>query len=257
MTSARYQELLGCLLEGELKPVEADELARELSESPALRQDLRQHLVLWDVWAQHQSPERSEAAFVQSWKTRLRSQEEDSDAFTRTVTPGIRADLRGEQGHKQPEPTLQDSKNPGTSTGNFLDWIVSLYSMVRSSTAMATASMAIIVFAIVFGISSWPAHATTLKGEAICTSCFLHESQEHTPAMRVMTGNNAQIVYLDRNKAVEGLQGRFCSGPAPAMAQGKSRTEGKRALFNAAKIEFPNVTAPSPTNKNDRILFPI
>jgi hypothetical protein len=56
VNTSRYQELLGCLLEGELSGAEAEELAGGLSASPALRQDLRQHLVLWEVWSQHQAP---------------------------------------------------------------------------------------------------------------------------------------------------------------------------------------------------------
>ena len=72
---------------------EADELARALNESLSLRRDLRQHLVLWEMWSQDQAPERSAAAFIRAWKTRLRAESEGADTFAAAV----RAELETRQ----------------------------------------------------------------------------------------------------------------------------------------------------------------
>lgn len=255
MTTERYQELLGLLLEGELDSDRAAELARALNESVALRDDLRSHLVLWDAWAQHLSPERSAGAFVQSWKTRLRSLEEDAGAFAGAVTAGIKAEQQKEQGRICPIPDAQTGVNP--SPGSIVAWISSIIFKARRSSALAAVSVVFVVFALFYVVTTRTSHAITLKGDAICTSCFLHESHEHNPALRVMNDARTNIVYLEHNKVVDGIQGRFCGGPTPATAQGKSRTEGKRTLFNAVKIEFPEAPSRESTNKNDRILFPI
>ena len=60
----RYHELLGGLWDGELSDAQTEELARMLSSQPEWQRDFRQHLVLWDLWAQLTTPERSAAAFV-------------------------------------------------------------------------------------------------------------------------------------------------------------------------------------------------
>ena len=62
MRLERYHELLGSLFEGELATDDAEELAHGLREQPEWCEDLRQQLVLWELWAQHAAPERSPEA---------------------------------------------------------------------------------------------------------------------------------------------------------------------------------------------------
>src|SRR5262245_64312450 len=89
MNSPRYQELLGRLLEGELSVAEAEELAAELRERSELQRDLRSHLVLWELWSQQHTPERSSDAFLNGWKTRLRVEGEDAEAFAEAMRTRI------------------------------------------------------------------------------------------------------------------------------------------------------------------------
>jgi hypothetical protein len=89
MNSQRYQELLGRLLEGELSDAESEELAAGLKERPEMRRDLRSHLVLWELWSQQHTPERSSEAFLNAWKTRLRVEREDADAFAEAIRTRI------------------------------------------------------------------------------------------------------------------------------------------------------------------------
>jgi hypothetical protein len=99
---------------------------------------------------------------------------------------------------------------------------------------------------------------TTIKGEAVCPACVLHESHEHSPAIRVTDGGATRIYYLDRNSAVGGLQDYFCSGPTPAVAKGKARTEQGRLLFDASTVTIPEANKPKAQPTNDvKIIFPI
>ena len=91
MNSPRYEELLGRMLEGDLSGREAEEFAAELRANPARLRDLRRHLVLWEIWSQHQAPERSSEAFVNAWKTRLRAETEGADVFPDSVRAQIEA----------------------------------------------------------------------------------------------------------------------------------------------------------------------
>src|SRR5262249_46477452 len=70
---------------------------------------------------------------------------------------------------------------------------------------------------------------TVLKGEAVCTACVLHESQEHAPALRVIAGPSTNIYYLDRSPAIAALQNYFCGGPTAPAVGGKGKREWKRA----------------------------
>jgi hypothetical protein len=91
---------------------------------------------------------------------------------------------------------------------------------------------------------------TVLKGEAVCTACVLHETQEHAPALRVVSGPRTDIYYLDRNPAVAGLQGYFCTGPTDATAEGKTRTEGGKRLFHAETVTIPEANQPREKSTN-------
>src|SRR5688572_25411082 len=91
MNSQRYQELLGRLLEGELSDAEAEELAAGLKDRPEMQRDLRSHLVLWKFWSQQHTPERSSDTFLNAWKTRLRVEREDADAFAAATRSRIDA----------------------------------------------------------------------------------------------------------------------------------------------------------------------
>ena len=235
MIDAHYPELLGRLLEGELSEAEAGELARELRASPGLQHDLRRHLVLWEVWSQHQTPERSAGAFVAAWKTRLRAESEGTDAFYQTVR--ARLETRGR---------------------SFSFWMATLWAALRRPAGIAwAASAAIAGFMVVFWlVVPRPAQAMiTIQGEAVCPACVLHEGHQHTPAIRVRTGGTTVIYYLDPAPTLTPGQGYFCTGPNPITVEGKPRTVNGRVLLNVSRTVLP---PPPPKSKADqRILFPL
>lgn len=228
MNTQRYQELLGRLLEGELADVEAEELATELKEQPELQRDLRSHLVLWELWSQQQTPERSADAFLNAWKTRVRVESEDSDAFAEAMRPRIGA--------------------PHPRTGGILSLLRFFTGAIRRPKGMAwAASLVIVTSAAVLwfsGARSAPS-VTVLKGEAVCTACVLHETPDHTPALRVFVGPSTNIYYLDPSPTIAPLQSYFCNGPTAATAEGKARTEKGRRLFHATTVTIPEANQPN------------
>jgi hypothetical protein len=235
MNDARYPELLGRLLEGELSEPEAGELARELSARPELQHDLHRHLVLWEAWSQHQTPERSAEAFVAAWNTRLRTENESADTFYQAVQ--ARLETRGRR---------------------FSSWIATLWAALRRPAGIAwAASAAVAGLAVVFWLAA-PRSAQamiTIQGEAVCPACVLHEGHQHTPAIRVRTGGTTLIYYLERSPTLTVGQEYFCMGPNPIIVGGKPRTEGGRILLHVSHAVVP---PPTPKPRDDqRILFPL
>lgn len=241
MNRQRYQELLGRLLDDGLAGAEADEFSAGLSGDPYLRRDLRRHLVLWEIWSQHQAPERSSDAFLQAWKTRLRVENEDPDAFP----DAVRRRFKGRQSRSMGMERL----------------VQFIWTGVRRPASLAWAASALV---LVLTAAFWLADprsaqaVITLKGEAVCTACVLHESHEHAPAVRVVAGNGAGIYYLDRSPELTALQDYFCGGPNAATAEGTKRVENGRLLFRATTVTIPaaNRRPETPTN-SVRKIFPI
>jgi hypothetical protein len=241
----RYHELLGRLLDGEISDAQAEELALMLSSEPEWRRDFRQHLVLWDLWGQQTAPERSAAAFIAAWKTRLAA-EAGADAFGEAVRTKLEAAT------PRPEPKM--------SKAAISAWLEKWKTMLHRPAGLAwAATMTVVVFAGVFWLAlPRSAHATvTIHGEAVCTACVLHETHECRPAIRVTAEGTTHVYYLECNRAVEGLQGRFCGGPTPAVATGTTATKDGRLRFEAASVLLSEGPKPrGPPKKDERVLFP-
>ncbi len=233
MNPPRYQELLGRLLEGGLSGAEAKELAAGLRARPELQRDLRSHLVLWELWSQEHTPERSSEAFLNAWKTRLRVEGENTEAFAEAMRTRIGA------------PPLQ--------TGAIESFVRFVLGAIRRPKGITwAASVLIVISAAVFWLTGTRSAqaVTVLKGEAVCTACVLHESQEHAPALRVVAGASTNIYYLDRSPAIAALQNYFCGGPTAATAEGKARMDEGRRLFQAATITIPESNRPKEKSTN-------
>jgi len=236
VNAGRFEELLERLLDGELTPVEGDELAAVLRTDPARRRELRQHLVLWELWSQQQAPERSAAAFLAGWRTRLRA-ERQGESFLAGLKTRISRDSAGE--------------SPLRRLGA---WWAALQ---RPAGLAWAASVALVTCATFFWLlAPHRAQATTIvHGEAVCTACVLHEGHTHTPAIRVQTDGATHIYYLESSPRLTELQGYFCSGPNPITVEGKPHPAGGRMMLDVSHIELP----PPPPKPNDdqRILFPL
>jgi hypothetical protein len=241
----RYQELVGCLLDGEISDAQAEELAHMLSGESGWRRDFRQHLVLWDLWGQLTTPERSAAAFIAAWRTRLAA-EAGADAFRKAVRTKLEAAT-----------PRQERREPKMAIGVWLGtWKAVLHR--PAGLAWAAAMTVMVLAGTLWLVLPRSAHATvTIHGEAVCTACVLHETHECRPAIRVTAEGTTQVYYLECNRAVEGLQGRFCGGPTPAVATGTTATKDGRLRFEAASVLLSEDPKPrDPPKKDERLLFP-
>lgn len=236
MNPERYEDLLSRLLEGELTAPEAEELARAMAESPALRRNLQQHLVLWEMWSHAQSAERSADAFVRGLKTRLQAEGEGADAFAAAVRTELESDgFRQDQELAESQAILLGPSRQFTDT--IRTKLRSLWAMAYRPGAIVWAASlaALAIIGVVWLASPHSAQAiTTIKGEVVCTACVLHEGHEHWPALRVVTGNGTSIYYLDHDPIASGIQAHGTS--KPLVARGHVRTEGKRHLFRVVQI---------------------
>jgi hypothetical protein len=242
----RYHELLGCLLDGEISDAQAEELTQMLTSQPGWRRDFQEHLVLWDLWSQLTTPERSAAAFAAAWRTRLAA-EAGAVEFREAVRTKLEA-----AAPRQERRGLREVINASLGT-----WKMALHRPAGLAWA-ATMTLAAVVAGLLWVTLPHSAHATvTIHGEAVCTACVLHQTHECHPAIRVTAGGATQIYYLDSNRAVAGLQGRFCTGPTPAVATGTTATKGGRLLFDAASVVLPEDRKNrDPPKKDERVLFP-
>jgi anti-sigma factor RsiW len=213
MNTDRFEELLGRLLDDELSLAEGSELAAALRAEPARLRELRQHLGLWELWAQQQAPERSAEAFLAACRTRLRAEREGENFLTRLK-----------------ERIARDSTK----------------SKVPTRMAWA-ASIALLISATAILLWQFSAHPTTetmiaLQGEAVCPACVLHEGHEHVPAVRVRKSGATRVYYLDPSPALARQQGYFCGGPTPVAIEGKTHRVGNRDRLTVSHIELPSTT---------------
>jgi hypothetical protein len=236
MNRERYDELTARVLDDELPSPEAEELAAVLRSQPELQRDFRRQLVLWEVWSQAVAPERSTEAFVAAWQTRLAA-----EAGTGTFADHVHARLE-----RQSSLLVRASAV-----------LTSAWSVLRRPAGLAfTAAVAAVVTFVIWLALPHSAQAMiTIRGEAVCPACVLHEGHQHVPAVRVREGGKTLIYYLERSPSLTGLQGSFCSGPTPVTVEGKPHTAGGRVLLNVSHIEL----APSPQKPvgDQRILFPL
>lgn len=236
MSPERFEELLGRLLDGELSPVDGDELAAVLRAEPDRRRECRQHLVLWELWSQQQAPERSAEAFVAAFRTRMHA-ERQSESFVDSLKKRIARDAGG----------------AGTESRLGAWWAA-----LRRPAGLAWAS-SVAVVALVFFVWLLAPHRaeamTIVHGEAVCPLCVLHEGHVHRPALRVNEGGVARVIDLDPSDQLAQMQGYFCSGPNPLTVEGRPHTEAGRTSFNVSRIELP---PPSPKSSDDqRSIFPL
>jgi hypothetical protein len=85
MNEARYQELLGRVLDDEISPVELQELSGAVRGEPDRLADLQFHLVVWELFSQQRRPERGPESFVAAWRTRLAAETQASPFINRVA----------------------------------------------------------------------------------------------------------------------------------------------------------------------------
>jgi anti-sigma factor RsiW len=229
VSDARYHQLLGRLLDGELTSPEMEELARLVEERPDLQKDLRQHLELWEHCSQKYAPERSPEAFCAAWHTRLRAESPD-DLFSQSM---------GER--------LADAQNQAASK----PWIPFWRPWLRPAPLRLAACLALLSVVVILAAAIAnrlhrpstipPAAAKTnavvaLAGESVCSSCVLHEDHQHLPAIRLTQDGVTRVVYVELCPLAKRFQSRFCGGPKPIWATGVLRTNWNRVVLEVRTL---------------------
>jgi len=235
MTDARSEYLSNRALHTALTEAEASELAQALTENSVQKNDFVQLLMFWETWSQNVAPERSAEAFVAAWKTR-QSAEIDSEGFAAAVESKL--------SNKPPSFIARLA----TSVGSWLVWL-----RQPASLACTAAAVVALVFGLWFVTTQTANARVSIAGEAVCPACVLHESREHSAAVRTRIAEAMQIYYLDRSPDLDKQQGVFCSGPNPIKVEGELRRPNGRLQLKAEHVEFPAKT----TTNSARILFPL
>jgi hypothetical protein len=237
MNSRRFEELLGELLDGELSPANGDALAATLRTDPTRRHELRQHLVLWELWSQQQAPGRSADSFLAGCRTRLRA-ERQGESFL--------AELK-ERISREPADVPAVRHRRG--------WWNALRRPVGLAWAASVALAALAAF--LWLLTPHNARATTiLRGEAVCTACILHQTHDHLPAIRVREGATTRIYYVQSGRNAILRLGDFCAAPVPLVATGQAEVKDGRLLFDAQTVEAGPPPASPPERPDERVLFP-
>jgi hypothetical protein len=243
VSNARYDELVGRLLDGELAAAEAEELVALVRSRPELRRDLRRHLQLWELWSQQHAPERTAEAFVAAFRTRLRAESEGETFLTRLKSHlPLRVDDASRSHAPAPPRRLIDL----------------LIHPLRHPAALAlAASLTIVVsLAVLWLMAPRTAEAKTIHGEAICTKCMLHETHEHLPAIRVREGDTTRVYRLQCQPPAAGRIGNYCAAPIPVVVTGTAASRDGLLVLDASSVAVEPPASPPSAKPGERTLFP-
>jgi hypothetical protein len=237
MTDARYHELLSQLLESTLSKTDAEELRLGLEDEPRRLRDLREHLMLWELWAQEQASQRSAEAFNRGFQTRLRAELEGR------VSPGVPADVPMRRWNRRMVLTFAASVLLLASA------IAVLWSRsprhtetVKRGSAQSPIAGPVRDPLPTPGPSgheteSPAARLVSLQGEGVCARCILHLTNKCQLTIRVREGEREELFLVNENAASRDLVPACCANPVPILAQGTVHTENGRLLLATTRLE--------------------
>jgi hypothetical protein len=95
---------------------------------------------------------------------------------------------------------------------------------------------AIIVTAFVatFVTSIRAADEQTIKGDALCTKCELHETAKCSTAIRTADGT---VYYADNNDVAKAFHKNICQGPEKVVATGVVKDKDGKKTIVLSKID--------------------
>ena len=95
---------------------------------------------------------------------------------------------------------------------------------------IATAFLASFVTSVV------AADEQTIKGEALCAKCELHETDKCKTAIRVKEDGKDVIYYAVDNAVAKAFHGKICKGPAKVTAVGTVEEKDGKKMITLTKI---------------------
>jgi hypothetical protein len=215
MTEARYHELLGRMLDGRISEAGAEELRRGLETDQARLRDLREHLTLWELCAQEQSPDRGADVFRQRFDARLMAEIDRSDGGGADPLPWA-----------APVSRLSSRRVYLACAAGVILALTAGLLWVRPPTGTKAADR-----------RQAPLRLVSLKGEAVCTRCILHQSEACQLAIRVHQSGREELWVVDDQGAESNVGRAYCRGPTPVLAQGSLRSEHGRWSLVATRLE--------------------
>jgi hypothetical protein len=238
MTDARYQELLSQLLESTLSETDAGELRLGLEDEPRRMRDLREHLVLWELWAQEQAPQRSAEAFNRGFQIRLR------------------AEMEGRVGLDTPTDVPLRRRNRRRAVATFAAGVLLLVSAFavlwprsprHTETVKRGSTQAPIVGPVRdplptpgpsgHGTESPAVRLVSLHGEGVCGRCILHLTNQCQLTIRVREGGREELFLVNENAASRDLVPAICANPIPILAEGTVHAENGRLFLATTRLE--------------------
>jgi hypothetical protein len=237
MTDARYHELLSQLLESTLSETDAKELRLGLEDEPQRLRDLREHLMLWELWAQEQASRRGAEAFNRGFQTRLLAELEGR------VRPGVPADV----------PMHRWNRRVGLTFAASVLLLASAIAVLwprsprHTETVKRGSAQAPIAGPVRdpsptpgpsgHGTESPAARLVSLHGEGICARCILHLTNKCQLTIRVREGEREELFLVSENAASRDLVPACCANPVPILAQGIVHTENGRLFLATTRLE--------------------
>jgi hypothetical protein len=237
MTDARYHELLSQLLESTLSETDAKELRLGLEDNPQRLHDLREHLILWELWSQEQASRRGAEAFNQGFQTRLRAELEGR------VSPDVPADVPLRRWDRRVVLTFAASVLL-LATAVAVLWP---RSPRHTETVKRGSSQAPIVGTVReplptpgpsgHGTESPAVRLVSVQGEGVCARCILHLTDKCQLTIRVREDEREELFLVNENATSRDLIPACCAKPVPILAQGSVHTENGRLFLATTRLE--------------------
>jgi len=242
MTEARYHELLGQMLDSGLTDADAEELRRGLEAEPGRIRDLREHLILWDLCAQEPESPRGSDAFCRGFLDRLRTECEPPHT---TRVPAVRDHefVSGDRKRWRRWAILTCAAGVllALTVGVLLNRPPQGHAMVNHDPAGTPVERPnVLAPAPGSAVASQTSaiRPVSLRGDAICTRCILHQTERCQMAIRVQESGKPAVLLVNSDGATVGDLGHaYCLRPVPVLAEGSVRLEKGLQYLVATRID--------------------
>lgn len=94
------------------------------------------------------------------------------------------------------------------------------------------------VFFLAAFVNRAQAEEQTIKGEALCTKCELHETDTCKTAIRVKEDGKDVIYYTANNDVAKAFHKNICQAPAKVVATGTVKEKDGKKIIVLTKIEL-------------------
>lgn len=99
------------------------------------------------------------------------------------------------------------------------------------------AALVATAFAVCFVTTVNAAEEVTLKGEAVCAKCELHETAKCQTAIKVKEDGKDVFYYAADNAVAREFHKNICQAPAKVVAIGKVKEKDGKKIITLKKIE--------------------